>query len=175
MSAWQHPLERCDACGQDILLRPDITNDARLTYVQYCPRCDADEPVVTRRERAPWADRPIDAESFWAMTGDEVRDNTAAAQAPVASTPPPAPPVGSPPRRDTSSASGLDLWWDGADRSGQHRGSEADSLDARWARFVAAGEEDDEDMSNASEGSFAFGGEDAPRRKRMRFRLRQSA
>jgi hypothetical protein len=177
MSAWQHPLERCDACGQDILLHPDITSDVRLTYVEYCPRCDADEPVVTPRQRAPWADRRLDAESFWAMTGQELELDATPAPSPAATVAPTAAgfapqPAQSPPtpKRTTAPAEDVDLWWDGGD-DGRHRA--ADPLDVRWARFVNAGEDDDDLLG--SEGSFAFGGEEAPRRRRSWFRLRESA
>jgi hypothetical protein len=39
VNAWQHPIERCRACGQDILLRPEITQDLRMVYVRHCPGC----------------------------------------------------------------------------------------------------------------------------------------
>jgi hypothetical protein len=39
VNAWQHPLEQCGACGQDILLHPEITPDLRMVYVRQCSGC----------------------------------------------------------------------------------------------------------------------------------------
>jgi hypothetical protein len=166
MTAWQHPTDQCEACGQDILLWPEITPDARLTYVRYCPRCDAGEPVVEPRQRVQWNDTAADTESSWFAAGPSpqpVAATAASSRARYAATE-------SPRARHDVPQRDLDLWWDGSDGGGRHR---SDDLDAKWARFVASSDEDDDDMA-ASEGSFAFGGEDAPRRKR-RFGLRRSA
>jgi hypothetical protein len=51
VNAWQHPLERCRACGQDILLQPEITQDLRMVYVRQCSGCgpsgaDSGEPDI---------------------------------------------------------------------------------------------------------------------------------
>ncbi len=172
MTAWQHPMDQCEACGQDILLRPEVTEDTRLAYMPYCPRCDAGEPVVVPRQRTRWADDPVGGvPSSWISAEPALRAVTAAS-------PSPRPVAGSASAsarsRGGDPQSGVDLWWDGGDGGGRHR-SEDDSLDAKWARFVAGSEEDDEEDAPASEGSFAFGGEDVPRRRRMRFGLRKSA
>jgi hypothetical protein len=42
VNAWQHPIERCRACGEDILLRPEITPDLRMVYVRRCLSCCLD-------------------------------------------------------------------------------------------------------------------------------------
>src|SRR5690349_12712945 len=166
MTAWQHPTDRCDVGGQDILLWPEITPDARLTYVRYCPRCDAGEPVVEPRQRVQWNDTAADTESSWFAPGpaQPVAATAASSRARYAATE-------SPRARHDTSQRDLDLWWDGSDGGGRHR---SDDRAAKWARFVASSDEDDADDMAASEGSFAFGGEDVPRRKR-RFGLRRSA
>jgi hypothetical protein len=175
VSAWQHPLERCPACGQDILLRPEVTSDARLIYVRYCLVCDAGEAVPTPRARPPWADVSIDAGSLWANTERPLQAVEVEVSAAAAS---PQPSPSHRPSRaggDAPSPGGLDLWWDGPD-GGRHRNADApDSLDERWARFVAGEDEDDDDMPLAAKGAFAFGSEDIPRRRWSKLRLRQSA
>jgi hypothetical protein len=114
-------------------------------------------------------DQAEDAESSWFASAPSSEPAAAAAQpsrARYAATEPPR-------ARHESPQGDVDLWWDGSDGGGGRHRSE-DPLDAKWARFVAGSEEYDEDTT-PSEGSFAFGGEDVPRRRRMRFGLRKSA
>jgi hypothetical protein len=159
-------MDQCDACGQDILLWPEITpDDARLTYVRYCPRCDAGEPVVTPRQRVQAPDQ-LETGSAWFADAPSLRP-----VATMVSSPRPSVRQASPTDGADATGDGIDLWWDGRNRGG--RQTSEDSVDAKWARFVAGSDEYDEDMAS-SEGSFAFGGEDVPRRRRARF-LRRSA
>jgi hypothetical protein len=166
VSAWQHPFERCSDCGQDILLWPEVTPDSHLVYVRACPRCDAGEPIAMPRERSPWADEPLDREASWRVTERPTEPVEAEGASPR--------PIGSVPQmaeRVAAPASGaIDLWWDGWE-DGRHRA--AGTIDDRWARFAAGDDEDD--LPLAAEGTFVFGSEDVPRRRRSMFRLRQSA
>jgi len=193
VSAWQHPTDSCPACGQDILLRPEVTYDIRMVYVRYCPRCDAGEPVVAPREHAAssWS---IDADTFWTpapagsrsagLQGSETASNGVAATSAAAATPANG--------RFDRRQSGLELWWNGAgdDAAGVDGARSADDpdrartrMDERWAAFAANDtfddDRDDDEMPMAAEGSFSFGTEDIGRHRRVRFarprRLRQSA
>ncbi len=169
MSAWQHPQDRCTDCGQDILLGPQITSDARLIHVRYCPACDAGEPIVEPPvRRRTFAAAGVDAEEFWARTERRERATSAAPPANVTASAHRAPPAAA----ASAAREDIDLWWDGEADGGRHRAEM--SLDARWARFVGD-DEDGDDMPLAAEGSFSFGVEDGPRRRRSLFRLRQSA
>ena len=170
VSAWQHPTDRCTACEQDILLRPEITPDLRLLYVRYCPRCDASEPVATPRERVPA--RELEA-AIWGANREPAPPREPIDAGAVAAN------MWTLPPGQTASRKGMDLWWDGdADRNdGQLTGS-----DARWARFAAGdrGDLDDEDETPlAADGTFAFGGDNVGKRRRSKrrspLRLRQSA
>jgi len=153
VSAWQHPTDRCPFCGQDILLRPEVTADIRLVYVQYCPACDAGEAMLTAGFAAMLDENSLWAPSEQPATVVSLGDRTAAA-APLAA---------------RAANSDVDLWWDGdSDRADQSlRG-----LEARWAAFAPADADEDDDEPMAADGSFSFGTEELPQRRQRRFGLR---
>jgi hypothetical protein len=177
VSAWQNPTDACLKCGQDILLRPEITSDVRMIHVRYCPRCDGGEPIVESGER-PRRMR-MDAELIWGNRTDGPNpplQHAASAHGAGSGS------AGAAASRHHGAQDGVDLWWDG-DGAGSPRHGQLTGMDARWARFAADGsggssDDDDDEMSMASEGSFSFD-VDGGRRRRARFalphRVRQSA
>ena len=144
MTAWQHPTGTCARCASDILLKPEITQDLRLIYVEFCPRCDAGEPAPV-----PWRHRSVargNTEVFWERSAEAQPARHLAA-------------VASRPREAAKEPEDLDLWWEGGAKH-------ARTMETRWAAFGPRGDEDDDGSPIAADGTFSF---DAPAKRKRRF------